>query len=105
VAKYIVATPATIKATATLINKYPDRFLFGTDEVAPPDADKYQAVYRSYTPLYAQLTPIAKYNLLKGNYTRMFDAARVSVRAWEKAHANDSTITAPVSTTSSGTGD
>jgi len=44
VAKYIVRTPETIKATATLINKYPDRFLFGTDEVAPPDAEKYQAV-------------------------------------------------------------
>ncbi|MDH7463898.1 amidohydrolase family protein [Chitinophagaceae bacterium 26-R-25] len=105
VAKYIVRTPETIKATATLINKYPDRFLFGTDEVAPPDAEKYQAVYRSYQPLFAQLSAEAKYKLLKGNYARLFDAARVSVRAWEKAHQNDSTVTVPVSTTSSGTGD
>lgn len=105
VAKYIVATPATIKATASLINKYPDRFLFGTDEVAPQDAEKYQVVFKSYQPLFAQLSPEAKYKLLKGNYARLFDAARVSVRAWEQAHQNDSTLTAPVSTTSSGIGD
>ena len=36
-AKYIVASPETIAATADLINRHPDRFLFGTDEVAPPD--------------------------------------------------------------------
>jgi hypothetical protein len=102
VAKYIVATPATIKATAALINKYPNRFLFGTDEVAPADAEKYQVVYRTYKPLFAELTPEARYKLLKGNYARLFDEARVSVRAWEKAHQNDSTMTTPVSTTSSG---
>ena len=37
VAKYIIARPETIAATAALMNKYPDRFLFGTDVVAPPD--------------------------------------------------------------------
>jgi hypothetical protein len=105
VAKYIVATPATIKATATLINKYPDRFLFGTDEVAPPDPEKYQAVYKTYKPLLAQLSAEARYKLLKGNYARLFDAARVQVRAWEKAHLNDSTMTVPVSTVSSGAED
>ena len=36
VAKYIVATPESTRITADLINRYPDRFLFGTDEVAPP---------------------------------------------------------------------
>ena len=38
VAKYIVATPEAIAARRrTLINRYPDRFLFGTDEVAPTE--------------------------------------------------------------------
>src|SRR5262249_23608142 len=32
-AKYIVANQETIAATADLINRHPDRFLFGTDEV------------------------------------------------------------------------
>src|SRR5882672_10130238 len=36
VAKYLTSTPESIKISADLINRYPDRFLFGTDEVAPP---------------------------------------------------------------------
>ncbi len=51
VAKYIVASPETIKETAALINKYPNRFLFGTDEVAPANQEKYTKIYRMYQPL------------------------------------------------------
>jgi predicted TIM-barrel fold metal-dependent hydrolase len=88
VAKYIVATPQSVKATAALINKFPDRFLFGTDEVAPADQEKYLKIYYLYAPLFAQLTPEAKQKLLKGNYEKLFDAARIKVRSWEKEHAN-----------------
>jgi hypothetical protein len=42
-----------------------------------------------YLPLFAQLTPDSKQKLLRGNYARLFDAARVKVPAWEKLHAND----------------
>jgi Protein of unknown function (DUF3011)/Amidohydrolase len=35
VAKYAVATPEITSRVAALFNKYPDRFLFGTDTVAP----------------------------------------------------------------------
>jgi predicted TIM-barrel fold metal-dependent hydrolase len=86
VAKYLVATPESIQAVATVINRYPDRFLFGTDEVAPTEQAKYLKVYDMYAPLLAQLTPEAKEKLLKGNYERLFDAARKKVRAWEKAN-------------------
>ena len=88
VAKYIVATPQSVKATAALINKFPDRFLFGSDEVAPADQEKYLKIYYLYAPLFAQLTTEAKQKLLKGNYEKLFDAARLKVRAWEKEHAN-----------------
>ena len=101
VAKYIVATPEGIKAMAAVINKYPDRFLFGTDEVAPPSQEKYLKVYNMYAPLLEQLTPDARNKLLKGNYERLFDAARIKVRAWEKAHANDPDNT-PTPTPASG---
>ena len=37
VAKYLVATPEAAQRAADVINRYPDRFLFGTDEVAPTD--------------------------------------------------------------------
>jgi predicted TIM-barrel fold metal-dependent hydrolase len=86
-AKYIVATPETIAATADLINRYPDRFIFGTDEVAPTDQGAYLKIYDMYQPLLAKLTPEARQKLLKGNYERVFDQARVKVRAWERAHA------------------
>jgi predicted TIM-barrel fold metal-dependent hydrolase len=86
VAKYVVATPESIQATADLINRHPDRFLFGTDEVAPPDQAKYMKVYDLYAPLFAKLTPDASEKLRKSNYERLFDEARRKVRAWEKAN-------------------
>ena len=72
---------------AAVINKYPERFLFGTDEVAPSTQEKYLKVYNMYAPLLAQLTPDARNKLLKGNYERLFDAGRIKVRAWEKSNA------------------
>jgi predicted TIM-barrel fold metal-dependent hydrolase len=86
VAKYVVSSPEATKATAALINKFPDRFLFGTDEVAPTEQAKYLNVYEQYGPLLAELTPEAREKFLKGNYERLFDEARHKVRAWEKAN-------------------
>jgi len=85
-AKYLVATPETTAATAALINRYPDRFLFGTDEVAPSDQSRYLSIYNTYAPLLARLTPDASEKFRKGNFARLFDEARQRVRAWERAH-------------------
>ncbi|HMU61234.1 MAG TPA: amidohydrolase family protein [Gemmatimonadales bacterium] len=85
-AKYITSSPEAIAATAALINKYPDRFLFGTDVVAPASLDAPMAVYNAYAPLWKALTPEASYQVRLGNYQRLFDAARVKVRAWERAN-------------------
>jgi predicted TIM-barrel fold metal-dependent hydrolase len=86
VAKYIVATPESIQAVADVINRHPDRFLFGSDEVAPTEQAKYLKVYDMYAPLFAKLTPEASEKLRKGNYERLFDEARRRVRAWEQAN-------------------
>jgi predicted TIM-barrel fold metal-dependent hydrolase len=85
-AKYIVATPETTRRVAQTINRFPDRFLFGTDEVAPKEQGSYLKIYDMYQPLFAQLTPEASEKLRKGNYERLFDEARRRVRAWEKAN-------------------
>ncbi|HEX7796352.1 MAG TPA: amidohydrolase family protein, partial [Vicinamibacterales bacterium] len=90
-AKYIVATPETIAATADLINRHPDRFLFGTDEVAPTNQNDYLKIFRMYEPLFAKLTPDASGKFRKGNYERIFDDARRKVRAWEKANLKEGT--------------
>jgi predicted TIM-barrel fold metal-dependent hydrolase len=86
VAKYLVATPEATQEAADLINRHPDRFLFGTDEVAPTEQAKYLKVYDMYAPLFAKLAPEASAKLRKGNYERLFDQARAKVRAWEKAN-------------------
>jgi predicted TIM-barrel fold metal-dependent hydrolase len=86
VAKYLVATPEAVQATADLINRHPDRFLFGTDEVAPTEQAKYLKVYDMYAPLFAKLTAEASEKVRKGNYERLFDEARRRVRAWESAN-------------------
>jgi hypothetical protein len=86
VAKYIVRTDETASVTAGVINRHPDRFLFGTDVVAPKSPAQYFAVYEQYAPLWAKLTPDAREKILKGNYQRLFDAGRTKVRAWEAAH-------------------
>jgi hypothetical protein len=89
-AKYIVATPETVGVTAALINKHPDRFLFGTDEVAPVNQTEYLKVYKLYEPLFARLTPLAREQVRKVNYLRLFDEARRRVRAWERANVASS---------------
>jgi predicted TIM-barrel fold metal-dependent hydrolase len=89
VAKYIVASLETVRITADLINRYPDRFLFGTDEVAPSTQEKYLKVYNQYDPLWKALTPEASEKVRKENYERIFDAARRNVRAWEMTHQKE----------------
>ena len=87
VAKYIVASPASMQVAAALMNQYPDRFLFGTDAVASRDAAAYLKTYTMYGPLWSALTPEARDKVRVENYQRLFDAARRKVRAWEASHA------------------
>ena len=73
--------------SADLINRYPDRFLFGTDEVAPASQEKYLKVYYQYEPLWKLLDEKTSEKVRKGNYERLFDEARPKVRAWETNQA------------------
>jgi len=84
VAKYVVHDSSSLTLTAHLLNTYPDRFLFGTDNVAPASQEQHLKVYHMYDPLWKMLTPEASYNVRLGNYERLFDAAALKVRAWEK---------------------
>lgn len=86
VAKYVVATPKATQLTAALLEKYPDRFLMGTDNVALSDPEAAFAVYEQYRPLWQALSPETSEMVRKGNFARLFDAAAVTVRAWETAN-------------------
>ena len=87
VAKYLLTSPESLRIAADLINRYPDRFLFGTDEVAPDSQEKYLRVYMQYGPLWSLLNKETSEKVRKGNYECLFDRARPKVRAWELAHA------------------
>jgi hypothetical protein len=94
-AKYVTSSPEAVQKVADLINRYPDRFLFGSDVVAPTSIDSPMAVYTAYEPLWQKLTPAAKQAVLFGNYEKLFDAARVKVRAWEKANLGKARTATP----------
>jgi hypothetical protein len=86
VAKYAVATPESIARVVGMLNKYPDRFLFGTDTVAPSGPGPYYAVFDIWAPIWRQLTPDASVKVRQGNYQRIFDEGRRRVRAWERTN-------------------
>jgi hypothetical protein len=83
VAKYVVATPESTKNAADVVNRHPDRFLFGTDEVAPSNQERYLKVYKQYEPFWKLLNKEASEKVRKGNYERIFAEARRKVRSWE----------------------
>lgn len=86
VAKYVLSSPQVEKKVAALFNRFPDRFLFGTDVVAPRDQAADLRVFALWAPVFAQLTPEASLKIRKTNYERLFDAARTRVRMWEGSH-------------------
>jgi amidohydrolase family protein len=88
VASDIVASPEVAKALADLMQRYPDRFLFGTDSAAPADESKYLKVFRLYEPLWKLLDAETSRKVRVQNYERIFDEARRKVRSWESAHAS-----------------
>jgi predicted TIM-barrel fold metal-dependent hydrolase len=85
-AKYLVSSPEVVDAVAALIQRHPDRFLFGTDEVGPTTQGDYLRVLRTYEPLWAKLPPEVLEQVRLRNHERIFDGARAKVRAWEKAN-------------------
>lgn len=85
-AKYLSNTPETPRAVATIISRHPERFLFGTDEVAPKNQKDYLKIFGMYEPLWNALSPDVLAKVRKRNYERIFDTARTRVRAWEATH-------------------
>jgi len=87
VAKYVVASPAATQIMADLMHRYPDRFLFGSDEVAPANQPSYLRVFQQYEPLWKLLDSATGVKVRKTNYERIFDEGRRKVRTWEHNHA------------------
>jgi predicted TIM-barrel fold metal-dependent hydrolase len=85
-AKWLMSSDKAISRTSEIISKYPDRFMFGTDNVAPDKQEKQLYVYHLYDQLWKAVGEDVTYKVTKANYLKMFDGARKKVRAWEKAN-------------------
>ena len=83
VAKWIVADEATLDAWVKLLKQYPDRFLFGSDAVAPKTQADYLKAFDAYRKLWDRLDADTAAKVKSRNFERIFDAAREKVRAWE----------------------
>jgi hypothetical protein len=83
VAKYAVSSQEVTARVVALLSEHSDRFLFGTDTVAPSGPAPYYAVFDMWAPIWRLLTPEASLKVRKGNYERIFDEGRRRVRAWE----------------------
>jgi hypothetical protein len=73
------------------MQRFPDRFLFGTDAPAPPDQAKYLKVFVLYEPLWKMLDAETSRKVRLQNYERIFDEARRKVRNWESIHVASGT--------------
>ena len=85
VAKWVVTEDASLDAWVKLLNEYPDRFLFGSDTVAPKSQADYLKAFDAYQKLWERLDAKTASKVKAKNFERIFDAARVKVRAWEAA--------------------
>ena len=69
----------------TFLEHHSQRILFGSDIVAPTPK-KYSDIKSLYAKVWEELPSSAVNNILFDNYIKLFDKARVRVRAWEKKH-------------------
>ena len=86
IAPYLIETPEHLKMTADLIRKYPDRFLYGSDQGATADWEVVRKSYEVWNRLWQELGSALTSQISQENYIRIFDASRKNMRAWEKAH-------------------
>ncbi len=86
VAQHISHDPVMTHAWADIITEYPDRFLFGTDAVAPKDQQHYLVPYYALQSVWDLLDETTLSIVSKRNYEHLFDTANKRVRAWEAQH-------------------
>ena len=86
IAPNIIDNPAHLKMTADLIRKYPDRFLYGSDQGATADWNLVTKSYDAWEPLWKEIGPALTHRVAKENYLRIFDQSRRNMRAWEHSH-------------------
>jgi hypothetical protein len=75
--------PDAIDRWAAMIEKNPDRFLIGSDALAPADPAKWEQTFSIYKKLTDKLSEPAREKLLNDNYEEVFVGSRAKVREFE----------------------
>ena len=86
IAPHILDTPEHLRMTSDLIRKYPDRFLYGSDQGATSDWSMVKKSYDAWEPLWKAIGPTLTMQVTRENYVRIFDQSRQNIREWEKTH-------------------
>jgi len=94
VANYAVESEEASQRVAGVINRHPQRILFGTDCVSPARTQSMLKVFHLYDPVWKLLTPEASHAVRLGNHERIFDEAKRRVREWERANLAGSVVQA-----------
>ena len=78
------ADPNKIAQLVALLEKYPSRFLFGSDSLSPNNVDVWQGTEVAYAAVFEKLKSDTAAAIKKGNYERLIVGARKNVRLYEK---------------------
>jgi hypothetical protein len=62
------------------------RFIYGSDQGATTDWNLVKKNYDVWDPLWKEIGPALTRQVVKQNYTRIFDESRSNMRAWERGH-------------------
>lgn len=84
VAERLIKDPEASDQWKNLIGDYSDRFLFGSDALAPKEKATWNTTYEKYSSLFDELAPEVKDKVCRANYKRVFVDAREKVREFEK---------------------
>ncbi len=88
VAQQVNQDQGTLARWTALFQKFPKRFLFGSDTVSPTNV-KYKRNLAVYQPIWDSLPTRVSELIQKGNYERLYDLANKKVRTWEQANITD----------------
>lgn len=73
-----------IAQLVALLEKYPDRFLFGSDSLSPNTMEAWQGTELAYKVVFDKLKPATATAIKVGNYEKLIVGARNKVRLYEK---------------------
>ena len=83
VAKQFFKGNALSNQWKSILTKYSNRILFGSDVVSPT-SQKYENILKLYDKIWRELPDTAVKNITYRNYKKLFNEARAKVRSWER---------------------